>query len=387
MRVVTTPPYYPGWKVAQEYRSWWYRREKLGSCRVTRCPLWVPHSPSGWKRILHLLSFALSSLPPMLAYTRWKPDWVMVVAPALLSAPNALLAARLSGAQSWLHIQDFELEAAQGLGILRPDSGAVRVACWFERQFIGRFDRVSTISSRMLDRLRELGVPEERLHLLPNWVDTEVVRPSPSNRAQFGLPDQAIVALYAGNMGKKQGLDLLVRTAQVLSGENSEVIMVLAGEGPERERAEALANGVLNLRFLPLQPPERLNELLNSADIHLLPQRAEASDLVMPSKLLGMMASGKPSIIAALRQTELGEMAQHAGVRVPPGDAQAMAQAILKLARHPEVRRRMGIRARDYVVEHRSREAVLGAFAEQLVGTGATTEFLGSSDRPAPPQI
>lgn len=101
------------------YPWWRYSRADWRGIAVTRCPLWVPRSPSDWKRILHLSSFALSSLPGVLAEVGWKPRLVVTIAPAILSAPNALLIAKLTGARSWLHIHDFELERLRALDSCR----------------------------------------------------------------------------------------------------------------------------------------------------------------------------------------------------------------------------------------------------------------------------
>src|SRR5450631_134375 len=106
VRAVAAPPYYPMWRVARNYRWPPYRREQWNGVDVWRAPLWVPKSPSGLTRILHLLSFAVMSFPVMLRQIFWGPDLVIAVAPALICAPIALLTARLSGAQAWLHIQD-----------------------------------------------------------------------------------------------------------------------------------------------------------------------------------------------------------------------------------------------------------------------------------------
>jgi len=122
VRVVTAPPYYPEWKVSNAYASGFYRKEQVNGVEVYRCPLYVPAKPSGMKRIVHLASFALSSLPIMLKQVFWKPDVVMVIEPPLFCAPTAWTVARLSGGKCWLHIQDFEVDAAFELGII-PFSG------------------------------------------------------------------------------------------------------------------------------------------------------------------------------------------------------------------------------------------------------------------------
>lgn len=165
VRVVTAPPYYPEWQVQAGYSSARYSRERWqaegGEALVWRAPLWVPKKPSGAKRIVHLASFAASSLPVMLSQWRWSADVVFTVMPTLLCAPAALLTARLMGAKSWLHIADFEVDAAFDMGILRS-RGARRAALAFERGLLRRFDRVSTISERMMERLAAKGVTDAR---------------------------------------------------------------------------------------------------------------------------------------------------------------------------------------------------------------------------------
>jgi len=127
VRVVTAPPYYPEWRIADGYSAWRYRREARAGVTIWRCPLWVPKKQSGKNRLLHLASFALSSLPVMLSQVFWRPDVVLVVEPPLFCMPTAWLVARLSGAKAWLHIQDFEVDAAFELGLL-PQGKLQRLA-------------------------------------------------------------------------------------------------------------------------------------------------------------------------------------------------------------------------------------------------------------------
>jgi len=145
--------------------------------RIYRCPLWVPRRPSGLKRLLHLASFALSSLPVMLRLAFWRPDVVWVVAPAFFCAPVAWLAARLCGARVWLHVQDYEVDAAFDLGLLKG-AWLKKVVLGVERWLMRRFDRVSTISSRMLDRALAKGVAPARALLFPNWADLGAIAPT-----------------------------------------------------------------------------------------------------------------------------------------------------------------------------------------------------------------
>jgi len=174
-----------------------------------------------------------------------------------------------------------------------------------------RLDRVSAISDRMVERLAAKGVRPERCILFPNWVDTKAVFPleTPSPyRAELGIAEDQLVALYSGNMGEKQGLEMLLDVARRLSSE-PRIRFVFCGEGAARQRLFDAGRHLPNVHWLPLQPAERLNDLLNMADIYLLPQRADAADLVMPSKLVGMLASGRPVIATAEPGTQVAQVA------------------------------------------------------------------------------
>lgn len=368
VRVVTAPPYYPQWRIAEGFSRWRHSRTRAPTGPdVWRAPLWVPARPTGAKRLLHLASFALSSLPLMLWQATWQPDVVVVVAPTLLTAPAAWITARLSGAKTWLHMQDFEVDAAFALGVLGQDRGQ-RLAGRAERALLRRFDRVSTISDNMLARLESKGVDPQRTLLFPNWVDTDVIHPlsTPSPfRHELGISPDQVVVLYSGNMGRKQGLEILAEVAQQSSGDPT-IRFVFAGAGEGRLQLEAATSGLSNVHWLPLQPAERLNDLLNLADIHLLPQRADAADLVMPSKLTGMLASGRPVVATAAPCTQVARVVDGCGVVTPPEDAAALAQALQELAAQPDTRRSLGESARDYALRHLGRDAILTSFDAQL---------------------
>jgi colanic acid biosynthesis glycosyl transferase WcaI len=386
VRVVTGPPYFPQWRVSPGYCAWRYHRqqhpvsEMLGptpesspasqtkALEVFRCPTWVPNCPSGLKRLIHLASFAISSLPVLLSQTRWHPALVLLVEPTLVCGPQALLAARWSGAKSWLHIQDFEVDAAFGLGDL-VSSRWRDLALHLERRLMRRFDRVSAISGKMVVRLKDKGVAASHCVLFPNWVDTKriypLARPS-SLRQELGIPESTVVALYSGSMGKKQGLDILVDVARQLS-HRLDLRFVFCGDGPYLRALSEKSLGLSNVSIVPFQPTERLNELLNLADIHLLPQRAEAADLVMPSKLTGMLASGRPVIATAQEGTQLASSVHKHGIVVPPGDPQAFATAIAQLADDKDLRLMLGQQARRYAMTHLDACVILDQFEKSLL--------------------
>lgn len=364
--IITAPPYYPWWQVQQPYRSWSYRTELVNKVTVHRCPLWVPHRLRGVKRLLHLFSFALTSIPLLLIQLFKRPDIIFVLEPTLFCAPAALGLARMSGARTWLHVQDFEVDAAMGLGLVKAKA-AGRTAAKTERWLMNRFDRVSTISDSMLERLVTKGITREKDILFPNWVDVQDIFPLPRAsvyRAELGIEEDKCVALYSGSMGEKQGLEILLAAAKYLQAE-SRLLFVLCGAGGARERLMRTGMELSNVRWLPLQPVEKLNELLNLADVHLLPQRAVVADLVMPSKLLGMLASGRPVLATAHPGTQLAKMVSSCGKVVEPGNTQDFVKGLLGLLHAPEERERLGVQARN-AAQAWDKSSVLRGIEKQL---------------------
>ncbi|NBB51073.1 WcaI family glycosyltransferase [Rhizobium sp. CRIBSB] len=333
VRVVTAPPHYPGWRAGDGYSARRWTRETLDGATVWRCPLYLSSEMRGIKRLMASFSFALSSTPVVLwqALT-WRPQVILTLEPTLLGAPAAILAAKATGARLVLQVQDLEVDAAFAMGHLR--GGVVQgLADLFEKASMGAFDRVITISNRMAERIAAKGVRPDRIDMIRNWVDVTQIKPlgRPSAyREELGLGDR-FVALYAGALGAKQGVNLLIKAAQRLAG-RSDVVMVVAGDGPMRSVLEEAALSAPNLMVLPFQPEARFAEFLGLADVHLLPQERGAADLVLPSKLGGMLASGRPILVTADPGTELADFLTGAAVCTPPGDIKAMADGIGALA-------------------------------------------------------
>jgi colanic acid biosynthesis glycosyl transferase WcaI len=370
VRVIAAPPYFPQWE-ARDNR---YRRETKDSVQIWRCPLWVPRKPNGLTRLVHLASFALSSLVPLLLQKRWQPNLIICVAPALFCAPAALWIGQLCGERTvtWLHIQDFELDAAFQLGLLKGD-GIKSLAENWERQTLQRFDRVSSISEAMLKHAVGKGVAPEKAVLLPNWVDIHTIHPQSrkqrtenSYRRELGLKPEQLVLLYSGSMNKKQGLEMLVEVIQSLSS-NKQLVWILAGEGPGQAIVAEATRALPKVRLMPLQPVERLNDWLNLADIHLLPQKAAAADLVLPSKLMGMLASGRPVVATSPSGSALGALAEQVGCRVEPGDPQGFANAVKILTTNEARRLQLGRQARQMAEDRFSMERVLQRYEKDVI--------------------
>ena len=369
VEAVVAKPYYPQWRTMPAYAGGGWRREQDGAVSLTRCPIYVPKQPSGLKRIIHLASFMLAALPPALRTVlrrNSRPDLVVTVAPALLGVLTAWLAARLAGAELWIHVQDFEVEAALATGLMREASMAARLARWAEDRLLKLGDRVSTISPQMCAKLVAKGIAPERVFEMRNWADARFA-PDPAGgeaiRAEWGLGNRT-VALYSGNIARKQGIEILVEAARLLEA-RTDIAFVICGEGPNRAELERLAAGLSNVGLHDLQPAARMGAMLTMADLHLLPQIAGAADLVLPSKLTNMLASGRPVVATTQPGTGLYAEVDGCGLITPPGDAAALAAAISALADDPPRRANMGRAAAARAQERWSKPAIIaGALAK-----------------------
>ena len=372
VRVVTAPPYYPQWRFQPPYRGWSYRIELMNGVGVYRCPLWVPERPRGLSRILHLLSWAISSIPISLRLVFWRPDVVFTVEPTIFGAVVALLAARLAGARCWLHVQDFELEAALGLGMVQSGR-VVRVAAAIEAWLMTRFDCVSSISGAMLRRIAEKGVSDANIVSFPNWVDCDELRPLPTEqslRGEWEIPFDRKVVLYAGNVGNKQGLDVLLECAEIYMQSRPDVLFLLVGDGSAKKELErrADAQGLTNVLFKPLQPIDKLAALLSTADVHVILQRKGAADLVMPSKLTGIMAAGGVALVTAEPGTELYHVVtdNNIGLVVEPESVSSLRQGLETLIDNDELCVSLKERSRLYAESVLAKRNILDEFENHL---------------------
>jgi colanic acid biosynthesis glycosyl transferase WcaI len=369
VRVITAPPYYPAWKVPETHRGLRFHSESINGIAVMRVPIYVPAVPSGIKRLLHHASFALSSA--VLAFWQaisWRPNVIISIAPSLMSAPVAAFMARRVGASCWLHVQDLEVDAAFDLKLLR-NQRLRKFMLFVEQKILRAFDRVSTISPQMRSRLETKGVDADKLREVRNWIDLSGIRGGDHRtglRSQLGFGASDIVGLYSGTMSNKQGIEVVVETARELESTHPNIKFVLCGDGPHRQRLVNLAEGLTNVSFLGFQPPESFGELLRTADFHLIPQKAQAADLVLPSKLGGIFASGRAAVVMAEPDTGLAQEVAGAGLVIPPGDSSALSKAVLVLAGDAILRGNLGANARKRAIERWDKEAIINLLSAEL---------------------
>jgi colanic acid biosynthesis glycosyl transferase WcaI len=367
VRVVTAPPYYPEWRVAEGHNNA-YSRSHEGDVRVIRCPLFVPSKPSTLSRFLHLFSFSASSAFPVLGSCFWKPDIVIQVVPTLFCSLQTLLLSWLTGAKAIIHIQDYEVDAMFKLS-MASGGFAKRIAYWAERKILNRFDIVSTISEGMMKRAAEKGLDAKKLVFFPNWSEVarfSNVQPCPALLEELGVDTRRRIILYSGNMGEKQGLDIVIHVAKRMESK-TDIHFLMVGEGSAKAELEHLAStlSLTNITFFPLQPYAKLPELLASAACHLVIQKSGAADAVMPSKLTNILAVGGNSVITATKDTSLGSLCcEYNGLAtlVEPESISALQDGILAALAMPMP----NPVAKQYAQDYLDKDVILNRFITEI---------------------
>jgi colanic acid biosynthesis glycosyl transferase WcaI len=324
VEMVTAFAYYPMWERAPADRDQLYRRDVIKGVRANRCWHYVPRRPSGLGRIVHEATFVATSMARALALQR--ADVMVVVSPPLLLGAAAWLVGRIKRMPHVLHIQDLQPDAAVGLGML-DHKWFIAMLRRIERFNYRKAARVSVISEGMLRILKDRGV--ERLVYFPNWIGAGA-QPVERGvfRASHGIGADEFVLLYSGNIGMKQGLELIVEAA----ARAKEVRLILCGDGAARPRIEALiaGRGARNVTLLPLQPEEDYRRMMADADVCVISQRPGAGAAFFPSKLLSCAGLGKPVLAVADRESELARavLEEGLGFWVAPGGIDAVAEAM-----------------------------------------------------------
>ncbi len=371
--VHTGMPHYPWWRVPDEYAAKDYRfgkaDEVINGVQVERVRHFVPRAPvSGLGRMRLDASWLWATALRSLAPSR-RPDAILIISPPFLAGLLGLVLGWRHRVPVLYHVQDLQIDAAIDLKML-PASLA-RILTAIERVILAHVDLVSTVSQGMRQRLAAKTRTRRPVALFPNWTDAESMRPwQGANRFRdaWQLPHGTVVVMYSGSLGRKQGVDLLLEAVQLLG---AGVHLVIAGDGAERLQLEQSARGLagLSVRFLPLVAAAELPEFLSAADIHCIPQRPAAEGLVMPSKLLNIMAVARPVVVTATAGSDLAEEVRRAdgGVVAPPNDAAQLAAALRTLCADAPLRERLGGNGRTHVMRHFASAAVLTRFADRVL--------------------
>ena len=363
--IITGFPYYPQWRIRSDYKDKkrWVK-EVINNVTVYRYKQYVPSNPSFAKRIIHLLSFTFGNVINLFKVS--KPDHVICIVPFTSSIMLGWLLKLRYRSKLWIHIQDFEFDAAIDSGLLSSNKAFfIKCILWVERSLFKKADTISTISNGMLKKLKS-KVKNKPTYYLTNWLDTSKFRVT-TDKKHPHLNSDKFKILYSGNIGAKQDWNFFFNVLDKLKSiDDIEVIVV--GEGAEKAKVVDTIKNYNFVKHFNLVPYEELPALLSSADVHILFQKSDVIDTVMPSKLLGMMASAKPSIVTGNKDSEVATVYQDSqgGFYFSDNLENQVVDCIKTLKNDKELCAKLGKNAATYVVKNYSKENILDRFILEL---------------------
>lgn len=364
VKVLTGYPHYPEWKITDGYTGL-SMEENLEGVAVKRLRSTVPKRPNGLGRLLMEITFGVRTM-----IERWdRPDVVLVVSPALFSAAFAILRARIFRVPVGIWVQDLYSKGIEETGAGRSPLSSLMKR--LESAILNAADGVSVIHERFRDHvINDLGVPADRVRVIRNW--THVQHHHSFNRTaarkRLGWAATDFVALHAGNMGVKQGLENVIDTARLAGRSGSDVRFVLLGNGNQRRALESKGVGIDRLQFLEPLPDRDYSEALRSADVLLVNERPGVKEMSVPSKLTSYFVTGLP-IIAA---TEAGSATAHelsaagAGIRAQAGSPVDLVAAIERLRTDPDSAKDFGAAGQKYSDRVLTEEVAVHSYVEWL---------------------
>ena len=376
--MLTTFAYYPGWQKRPEDRGRLYRTDAVNGVPVHRCWHYVPARVSALRRIVHEGTFVLLSFLRALALGPF--DAMVVVSPPLLLGAAAWALGKIKRAPFVFHVQDLQPDAAVGLGMLRP-SVFTRALYRLEAFAYAKAARVSGISQGMLRAFAGKGVPAEKRVYFPNGArlsDADAALPPAGRwRARHGFAADDFLAVYSGNLGVKQGLDLLPETARRLRpGGRVRIVVCGQGAAAERLRTAAAESPQANFALLPLQNDEAYREMMADTDVCLITQQAGTGQYFFPSKLLSALAFARPVLAVADADSELALALDEGGFgwRIAPGQPDELAATLDRVATADASERQgKGEAGRQYVRRF-AQDTLLASFTR-------TVEAMAREDR------
>ena len=359
--VLTGMPHYPAWRTDAAYRGVWRTVERRAGVTVHRRRHYVPPRQSALRRAAFEASILAHGL---LAPPAVRPQAVISQMPSLAGGVIGARTARRHRVPYIPVVQDLMGAAAAQSGIRGGDRAAA-LAAKAERFALGAATLVGVIHESFVPRVTAYGVDPGRIRVVPNW--SHVPTPSAdraATRARLGWCEGTPVVLHSGNMGLKQGLEVLVDAARLAP----EIRIVLMGDGNQRDALRARAAGLPNLDFLPPADAEEFTDVLAAADVLAVTQRASVLDMSVPSKLTSYFVSGRPVVASVADAGGTAEEVRRsgAGFLVAPEDPAAVLGAVRKLIASPAEADALGAHGPRYVARHLGREAALARFDDLL---------------------
>jgi colanic acid biosynthesis glycosyl transferase WcaI len=370
VRVATALPYYPEWRISDEYRGrLWFSENRKGVV-IHRAAHYAAPNPGTLGRIWHEVTLCVLAIPNLIRVLRGS-DTAFVVSPDLSHAFVGCLAARALRVPIVLIVQDVMPDAAVEMGML-SNKTAIRVARWLANTIYSFADRILTLSDGMKARIgRDPGL-QSKIGIVPNTVDEEELKHTPDLGKPFRerfVPNGTVSVVHTGNMGEKQDLFLLLRAARCLPVDSG-IHFYVFGDGAVKESFLHLRDlwGLKNVSHFPLQERALLPHMLYGADVCIVCQAPQVIDVVVPSKLVSAMGVGAMIIAACPTESETAKVlrASGGGLIVPPSDEKALVGAIQDVALGRIDVRQHRRSVREYALSHFSREAAYGSVVSEL---------------------
>jgi colanic acid biosynthesis glycosyl transferase WcaI len=378
VRVITGMPNYPERHIYEEYRGKWYVTEEKNGVTIQRCYLRIKSKPNLLDRLMLEMSFVFTSLPQ--ALNGWRPDVILLTVPPLMVSLPATLLSWLYNCPVVLNVQDILPEAAVHVGLLK-NKWMIRALEALEKFAYRTAHTISVITDGFVENLVNKGVPANKIVCIPNWVNTDFIKPLPkeNNFRDAHQLNGKYVVLYSGNIALTQGLETVVEAATKLR-HIPEIVIAIAGELQALARLKKYCQrcGADNVLLLPLQPREKLPEMLAAADLGLVVQKRNVISFNMPSKIPLLLASGRP-IVASVPATGTAARAikkSSGGVVVAPESPDALATAIIDLYKNPEQAEILAKQGRQFAVERYSFEQAIARY-EDLFAEVVTQPTVG----------
>ncbi|MDZ7965323.1 MAG: glycosyltransferase family 4 protein [Nostoc sp. DedSLP03] len=365
VRVITGMPNYPQREVYDGYQNKWYLTEQKNGVTIARSYVRIKSKPNLVDRLLLELSFVFTSLPQALKGGR--PDVIILTVPPLLGTLPATILGWLYNCPVVLNVQDILPEAAVRIGLLK-NKWMIRTLAALEKFAYRTAHTISVIADGFRENLVNKGVPVNKIVCIPNWVNVNFIRPLPKQSNSWisnHQLDGKFVVLYSGNIALTQGLETVIEAAVCLR-HIKDIVFVIVGESRALQRLQeyCLSNGADNVLLLPLQPREKLPEMLAASDVGLIVQKHNVISFNMPSKIPLLLASGRP-IVGSVPATGTAAKAielSGGGIVVEPESPQAMAAAVHDLYANPAIVTKLGNTGRQFAEENYSLEQALDRY-------------------------
>jgi colanic acid biosynthesis glycosyl transferase WcaI len=365
--VVTTVPHYPSGKVNSAYRGKLIRRSVENGVKVSR--VWLP-SVKRSNFALRLLQFFCYQIGALWAGFNQKYDIVIAANPALWVWLPFVYYVSLRHKPALFSVHDVYPDVGVTLGVFR-NKFAIAIIASLERYCLKRSCIIRILSESFRPGLRNLGIPDSKMALVYDWVDTDLIQPLPRDNhfaLEHDLKDRFVI-LYAGNIGLSQGLENVLEAAEQLVGQ-PEIHFLFVGDGPGYERlvTQAHALQLTNVQFVPFQSRSRLPEVLGSTDVSLVVLRKGIGTGSLPSKTFSILASGRPIIASVDENSETWNLIQkaQAGVCIEPENPVELVKAILTLKNDPNLCERLGQNGRIWAERRHSPQSATLQFEELL---------------------